>query len=219
MTSSDSDLRLAGDLIKLAVTIDVQQTWLEAAYEAATHVVLVLGNNPQKKLKEILARPDVKEALTYPFKEAGLQTVAAMNETWKLVAPEADKTDLKLAIKSVRKNARQASSRMRKAVLLGPDKFPGEAEKIAKEYARRAQMSIDYVQKKAETMKAVNSGGTHKTWMGPQAQCSACQALHGTTIPIHALFDPQAGGLNLGTFGALVGPPRHPFCKCYLVVS
>ena len=45
--------------------------------------------------------------------------------------------------------------------------------------------------------------------------CPLCRSLHGTVVGLHDEFDVPTGK---NVFINLQGPPRHPRCKCYLVI-
>jgi len=53
--------------------------------------------------------------------------------------------------------------------------------------------------------------------------CPACRALHGTVIDLHAEFDhattTDPTQKPPPVFGALHGPPRHPNCRCRIVIE
>jgi hypothetical protein len=59
-----------------------RHSWLVAGGEASAYVRQVIAVNPTKSLQEILARPDVQEALTIPFEEANDATQAALQVAW-----------------------------------------------------------------------------------------------------------------------------------------
>lgn len=53
--------------------------------------------------------------------------------------------------------------------------------------------------------------------------CPACRALHGTVLPLDAEFDPLAsddpGFIPPRTYRDLTVPPRHPNCRCRIVIE
>lgn len=58
------------------------------------------------------------------------------------------------------------------------------------------------------------------TSFGPNT-CGMCAALHGTKVMIGEMFDGSrtfAKHAASSPFGSLIGPPRHPNCRCRLVV-
>lgn len=47
--------------------------------------------------------------------------------------------------------------------------------------------------------------------------CAHCRALHGTKVPFNEEFSHGAEGAPK-VYGSLMGPNRHPNCRCYLLV-
>lgn len=45
--------------------------------------------------------------------------------------------------------------------------------------------------------------------------CDYCRSLHGTEVGLHEEFP---HGVDLKVYGNLLGPPRHPRCRCYLAI-
>lgn len=45
--------------------------------------------------------------------------------------------------------------------------------------------------------------------------CSHCRTLHGTEVALEESFPADA---SLSVYGNLYGPPRHPRCRCFLVM-
>lgn len=75
-----------------------QERWRLAALESARHVALVVGNNPGKELDEVLARPDVQQALRDNWRRAADEVrtgiIGAWGEGVRLGAAQA-KADLR----------------------------------------------------------------------------------------------------------------------------
>lgn len=46
--------------------------------------------------------------------------------------------------------------------------------------------------------------------------CPACRRLHGTEVGLHEMFRTELGEPNI--YRDLIGPPRHPRCKCRLFI-
>lgn len=46
--------------------------------------------------------------------------------------------------------------------------------------------------------------------------CYACRRLHGTEVGLHEMFTAETG--EPGVYRDLIGPPRHPRCKCRLFI-
>lgn len=61
-----------------------------------------------------------------------------------------------------------------------------------------------------------------KVWMANfvnNTPCRYCRALHGTQVGLRETFKAQvSGGTRLAVYRDLQGPPRHPQCKCYIVI-
>lgn len=213
-----TELALAHDLLELAKKYDAGKAWDKAFADTIEHILLVAENNPNKDLKAILARPDMQEAVTEPFVAAGIETLEAVHQAWTAEG----QADLDRVVKNVHANLKSAPDRIRKAMLGGPrDEMAVRLKKLAKDMQLRAQYAVDYAQKRSATVKLLEEAGpkAQKTWAAKDPQCSACKALVGTTIKVSATFSLTAGGLKLGSFGPLIGPPRHPNCKCYLEIT
>ncbi len=63
-----------------------------------------------------------------------------------------------------------------------------------------------------------------KRWVtGPGDQCPACRALDGATAELSEAFDATAtadpGFVTPRVYPDLLGPPRHPHCRCRLVIE
>lgn len=57
-----------------------------------------------------------------------------------------------------------------------------------------------------------------KVWLANvvnNTPCEYCRALHGTEVDLRAEFPSNA---RLKVYGDLLGPPRHPRCRCYLAI-
>lgn len=214
--------RTALDLLALAANYNAGQAWKDALDTAIGHVILVAENNPTKPLSQILKRPDIKEALTWPFARADAETVAAVREAWidaigdELVPDD----DLAEILSNVKHNTVTAPGRLRKAIAKGPkDQMADRLKKLADDLVRRAEFAVEYSGKRAATLAQLQAAPetAMKTWLRNPASksCKWCIALDGTTIPVGDLFT-----LNgFPSFQPLVGPPRHPRCQCRLEIS
>lgn len=190
--------------------------------DAISHVILVVQNNPNKPLSQILKRPDVREALSWPFAQAGAETLAAVREAWLEAAgdeilPEAD---LKAIIANVKKNTTTAPVRLRQAMVKGPrDQMSTRLHKLADDLVRRAEFAVEYSGKRATMLTQLQQAPktAQKTWRrDPTSKsCKWCIELDGTTIGINDVF--AADGLK--SFRTLLGPPAHPRCRCHLEIS
>ena len=59
-----------------------------------------------------------------------------------------------------------------------------------------------------------------KVWMANfvnNVPCDHCRALHGTEVGLHEEF-PAPTLRKLKIYHNLIGPPRHPRCRCYLAI-
>jgi hypothetical protein len=58
-----------------------------------------------------------------------------------------------------------------------------------------------------------------KVWLANfigNTPCDHCRALHGTEVGLHEEFPTSNNRLKV--YGDLLGPPRHPRCRCYLAI-
>ncbi len=58
-----------------------------------------------------------------------------------------------------------------------------------------------------------------KVWLANfrgNSPCEHCRALHGTEASLHDEFPTLKNDLKV--YGDLLGPPRHPRCRCYLAI-
>lgn len=215
-------LSSALDLLALASHYNAGQAWKSALNDAIGHVVLVASNNPTKPMSQILKRPDIKEALTWPFARAGAETVAAVREAWlesagDLLLPEDDLTEI---LANVKKNTVTAPQRLRKAIAKGPrDQLVTRLQKLADDLVRRAEFAVEYSEKRATTLAQLQTApeSAMKTWRrNPKSNsCKWCIALDGVTIPVGQLFELD----DFPSFQPLIGPPRHPRCQCRLDIT
>lgn len=215
-------LRTTLELLALAANYDAGQAWKRALNDAVGHVLLVVQNNPGKPLSQILRRPDIKEALTYPFAQAGAETLAAVREAWydaagDLVLPEDDLSEI---LTNVRSNTVTAPQRLRKAIAKGPkDQLSDRLKKLSNDLIRRAEFAVEYSGKRAATLAQLEGQPetAMKTWRrNPESKsCKYCIALDGVTIPVGQLFHLD----DFKSFQPLVGPPLHPRCACELDIT
>lgn len=58
-----------------------------------------------------------------------------------------------------------------------------------------------------------------KVWLANlvnNTPCDHCRSLHGTEVALHENFPLGTPGMKV--YGDLIGPPRHPRCRCYLAI-
>ena len=222
MPSLQLSVRTALELLALAANYDAGQAWKAALKDAVGHVLLVVQNNPTKPMSQILRRPDIKEALTYPFAQAGAMTVAAVREAWyeaagDLLIPDDDLTEI---LDNVRSNTTTAPRRLRQAIAKGPrDQLSDRLKKLSDDLVRRAEFAVEYSGKRATTLSKLHElpETAMKTWhRNPLSKsCKYCIALDGTSIPVGDLFVIK----GWKSFQPLLGPPLHPRCRCELEIS
>jgi hypothetical protein len=183
---------------------------------------LVVQNNPTKPMSQILRRPDIKEALTWPFARAGAETLAAVREAWyeaagDLLLPEDDLNEI---FDNVRQNTVTAPRRLRQAIAKGPrDQLSDRLKKLSDDLVRRAEFAVEYSGKRATSLAQLHGlpETATKTWKrNPLSNsCSRCIDLDGTTIPVGDVFVVA----DWKSFQALIGPPLHPRCACELEIT
>lgn len=70
------------------------------------------------------------------------------------------------------------------------------------------------------SLMAADGREVRKVWMTntvDNVPCAECTRLHGTEVGLHENF-PVPTKSSLKVYKNLQGPPRHPNCKCYLVI-
>ena len=223
----------------------VEALWEKANKESLAFLNLILSNNPAKTPAQILARPDIQEALRQPYEEAAEKSEDLLRKAWaeseadavKKVkgefkqtkedwkGHEADSDLLDAVVLDLHKNAKAMRSRYSAAL-----KEPGEKglayrlKMITQDAKRRAGYSLTTVTWGAVTStrdSAFQKAGLNKMWVSRDwpNRCSHCKALHGTVVGPGEQFPHAHPGLPvLGVYGgALFGPPRHPNCQCVVV--
>lgn len=220
------EIPFALQLLALARQYDAGEAWGKAMSDAITHITLVANNNPGKPLKILLQRPDVREAMTVPFAQAGAETLASVRQVWleELGDVIASDVDLNRTLRTVRRNTVLAPRRLREAILTGDREELGERlQKLATSLRRRAELSVEFARDRAKTIKLLAEAppGATKTWHAKDHDnlCSWCNDLDGQTIGIKAEFPNKVGDKKLATYGKLTGPPRHPNCQCELTIN
>jgi hypothetical protein len=197
--------------------------WAKQAKRAIDHVLLVIGNNPTQPIQEILARPDIQQALHVPFQEAGAFTLAQVKEVWAAAGGPDQSDYLDQLLTDVYKNTVLAPARMQQAMTQGDSSLiQSRMTKVAADLARRNSYSVRVAEVRARTEKdllAIAALGQRKMWQSKldESTCSYCAALHGQIIDVLEPFPADAGGTKLRVYGDLLGPPRHPRCRCRLV--
>lgn len=222
----------------------VSKIWESAHAEASAHLMLVMKNNPHKTKESILARPDVQSALRHPYEEAAQKTEKLIRSAWK--AAEADtvkkvkgefklfggvpwkghETDtalLEALVEDVHRNAKDMRARYRE-ILTAEHYRSSRVDGLGKDGALRARYSLTTaIWGCAASVRdsALSKAGLYKQWVAvlDDSTCSECSSLDGMVIKPYKSFPVQAGKLKIKVYKnrPLVGPPRHPNCRCVLV--
>lgn len=211
-----TELETAIDLLRLAAAYDVAADWEKAMADANDHLWSVLRNNIGTPMWQVMARPDVKQAMREPFLGAAQRTIAQVMAAW-----QGDPNDPELAriVKTVNHNAVAARAAIKKAATKDLAQMDVNLQALGKKMGLQAQYAVQNSDKKSATLVKIQGHEGDKIWWGPHAQCSTCQALHGTKIPAGEEFDANIGPRKLATYGPLMGPPRHPSCTCQIKLA
>lgn len=212
--------------------------WEDANKDALALLIPVVQNNPGKTPAQIMARPDVAEAVTAPYKAAAVAAEKALREAadaaaadsikrirgefklmgqaWEGAEPDATLVD-QLA-KDLHGNAKAMRSRYLSA-MKDRETFAAKAKVIAEDAARRARYSTSGAVGDAATTTRTDAfakAGLNMMWLSrlDVLTCSECRALHGIVIAPGGEFD---HGMLRIYGGFLAGPPRHPSCRCVLI--
>lgn len=239
---SASVSRKALDALSKTYQDQISKYWEDANKEALRLLVLVMQNNPMKSRDQILRRPDVRAVLREPYVEAAAKSEELLHKAWD----EAEKLSVRHAkaefkildtgwqghtldpalrdalVADLHANAKAMRGRYREA-LRDREKAAQRLQGVANDGARRARYSIQAaVWGVAAQVRdsACAAAGLNKMWVAvlDDRTCAHCKALHGRVIGPGAQFPADAGGTSLGVYqGVLIGPPRHPNCRCVLV--
>lgn len=217
----------------------IEKIWDDANKEALTHLNLVRQNNPHKPVEDILKRVDVQSALRAPYEEAAEKSEALLRQAWesaekdsvqkvkgefKLLKEnwkgyEVDSSLLEDLVGDLHENAKAMRSRYYEA-LTGDTK---RLEGITNDVRNRAVYSLSTGIWGVATQvreSAIDKAGLNKMWVAvlDENTCSHCAGLHGTVLGPWQQFLATAGKTKLKVYrGKLLGPPRHPNCRCMLV--
>lgn len=222
----------------------ISEIWESANAEAQKHLLLVMKNNPHKTKEAILARPDVKSALSVPYEEAAKKTEALIREAWaaaevdtvkkvkgefKLLGNvpwkghDVDETLLTDVLDDVRRNAKDMRSRYRQT-LISENFNRSKLVSLGKDILLRARYSLSTaIWGNAAQVRdsALRRAGLYKQWVAvlDGRTCSECSSLNGMVIKPHRTFPVKAGRFKLKVYKGrpLLGPPRHPNCRCILI--
>lgn len=218
--------------------------WDEANKKALRLLILVMENNPQKSRNEILKRPDIRAILRQPYEQAAARSEALLRKAWdqgEQTAVKHTKAELKTLkadwegheldltlrdalIADLHANAKAMRSRYRDA-LRDRETAAHRLQVVSEDATRRARYSVQAAIWGVATQvrdTAAAAAGLNKIWIAvlDDQTCSHCKALHATVIGPGDQFPADAGATPLGVYqGALLGPPRHPNCRCVLVLT
>lgn len=227
---------------ELAVSLDL--LWEQANAEALSFLTIVIKNNPKKAKSAILARPDIREALRYPYEQAARQSEELIREAWK--ASEVDtvqkvKAELKLlgeawqgyetdtalldaVVADLHKNARAMRGRYTQALNQPNEGLAKRLKVITDDVKRRAVYSGSTAVWGVATQvrdSAFAKTGLNKMWLAvlDDRTCSHCRGLHKKVVGPGEQFPAQIEGApQLKVYrNVLFGPPRHPNCRCVIV--
>jgi hypothetical protein len=216
----------------------VEDYWHDANIEALEYLSIVLKNNPKTPVAKILARPDVDSALTYPFNEAADKSEAMLRQAWQDSIDDAVKTargDFKLIgagwegyetdeglldelVGDLHANAKAMRSRYHEA--LNSDDPKKALDTVHRDSTARASFSVSTAVWSVLTQvrdSAIRLAGINKLWIArmDSRTCSHCWYLHGTVVGPGEEF--PKGSLKTYRDKPLLGPPRHPRCRCVVV--
>lgn len=206
-----------------AYAAQVETEWAKQVGRAIKHVLLVIKNNPEKNAAEILARPDVQEALTKPVLQAGQFTMSRIFAAWDNENGPTPSNYLDSIVADVMRNTVTAPARLQQVVSMDLKQTESAMRKVAVDLARRSGLGVRVAEVRAsaerDLVSLVEAGHAHKRWVAhlDENTCSHCASLHNMVIPALDSFPADAGERYLRVYQDLLGPPRHPRCRCRLV--
>lgn len=222
----------------------VEALWEQANTEALSHLTIVLRNNPHKTKAAILARPDVQSALRYPYEQAAQQSEEIVRKAWKAGEAEAvkmvkgefkllkaawaghevDETLLDSLVGDLYANAEAMRERLGEALTNpGSKGVAASLNGLASNARLRASYTVSTAVWGVSTEvrdSAIDKAGLNKMWVAvlDEKTCSHCKALNGMILAPGKQFPINAGKTALKAYrGILLGPPRHPSCRCQLI--
>lgn len=223
-------------------TSEVEALWDEANSKALNLLAAIRQNNPTKTVDEIFARKDVQAVLSKPFDDAAKKSEELLRKAWSEAEEdsvqkvkgefklgghewnghEVDDSVLDSLVGDLFNNAKAMRSRYHEALSNDPSKLQG----VANDSRRRANYSLTVSIWEAATQvrdSAFAIAGLNKMWVAvlDDNTCSHCAALHGTIIKPGDQFPKAPKGTKLLKVynDVLLGPPRHPRCRCILIAT
>lgn len=225
-------------------TKQVEALWEAANKEALHHLSLVMQNNPKKSVDTILRRLDVQSALRQPYEEAAKASEDILRKAWEAGEAEAlkkvkgefkllgedwkghelDEALLDSLVGDLHANAKAMRQRYREALTKDSTSSVKQRLTILTNDAKtRARYSVSTAVWGVSTQvreSAIDKAGLNKMWVAvlDSHTCTHCANLHGTILKPGEQFSKTAGASKLKVYmGKLLGPPRHPNCRCILV--
>jgi SPP1 gp7 family putative phage head morphogenesis protein len=202
------------------LALSAADDWTTAINDGLEHVLLVLGNNPDRNIAEILMRPDVQEALQSAGMDGAQAAIHSISQVWVEEGAPVDSPFLHSILGDMERNGRTFAPRMTSAIQAGDR---DKVEQIILRDRLRAAAAEATARTRAQAEAALaqmeQNGVTHVKWVATvdNRTCSACLALNGEIVAIRTQFDHLAGELTTPVYRDLIAPPRHPNCRCRLV--
>lgn len=230
----------------IAATTDKQITkiWQDANTEALNFLNLVLGNNNTKTPNQVLARPDVQQALRTPYEEAAAKSEAILRKAWSKAAadalekgraeakslgldardadPEFSEDLLDAVISDMRQNAKAMRGRVKDALNSPSGQRTARLRGTTDDVVRRARYSAHTALWGVSGL--VKEGlarllGISRMWVAvlDSKTCQNCLNLHGTVVAYKDPF-PIPHGFKV-YLDVLHGSPLHVGCRCQIVLT
>lgn len=217
-------------------------SWTGMAIQPALEYTLTVGENNTRE--KTAGRADVKAGVSHALSGARDKVLPLLEEAWQtgtIHGAAAARRQAKAAGLPAPKIA--APDPAVYASLLGDvERILSDAEDdMASKYIEDGQAGLEAAQRRAAyrmslaveaaakhaaalttaQMLAANKG-TYKEWAATSpVPCSHCERLDGTVVPWDKPFPTSFPDLpTLGVYTeTLMGPPRHPHCRCVLIVT
>lgn len=237
--------RKATDALSKKHAKQIALFWEEANRDALKLTVLVMQNNPHKTKAQILKRPDVQAVLREPFLEAAAKSETLLRAAWEeaeTLAVKHTKAEVKLLgsdwkgyevdvslrdalVGDLHRNAEAMRARYIEAMKGSPEDAEKRLKVVASDSTRRARYSLSQAVWGVATQvrdAACALAGLNKMWVAVNggkdpASCQHCKDLHGYIVGPNEHF-PIAAALR-AYLDSLLGPPRHPNCRCVIVLT
>ncbi len=220
----------------------IEKLWDAANRDCLKHLTLIMKNNPKKSIEAILKRPDVQEAMLAPYVKAAEKSEALLKEAWakseqdavqktksefallkeQWKGHEVDTSLLDSLVADLHANAKAMRSRYESAL----KKDKSSIGSVAKGATLRARYSLTvavWSVAQAVTDSACAAAGLNRMWLARDNgkhpdTCKWCRKLHGKVVGPGEPF-PTDKSLKVYKNLPLMGPPRHPNCRCVCVAT